>query len=182
LNSFNIAYPATRNEFVASPFTDAGRQREPGNIMLVEDEALVRMATAEVLHSAGYRTILASNAAEALEVCQGSDSQIDLLLTDVVMPGMNGRDLASHFKKIYPRTRVLLMTGYVEQLSPHQPAENENLALSKMCLAKPFSSRSLLNKVREVLEANPSELNPYVANHSDLNPNELNQNDAPAPA
>jgi CheY-like chemotaxis protein len=90
-------------------FADAAqRQRgEPETILLVEDEAFVRKATAEVLESAGYGLLVAGSAAEALEICRQGCRPVDLLLADVVMPGMSGRELALEFKISCPRARVL---------------------------------------------------------------------------
>jgi two-component system cell cycle sensor histidine kinase/response regulator CckA len=119
-------------------------------ILLVEDEAFVRKVTAEVLESAGYKLLIARNGAEALDACHKSPQPVDLLLADVVMPGMSGRELADEFEGLCPHARILLMSGYAGQLawcqlSPYGDAY----------LAKPFSVRGLLKKVREVLDANP---------------------------
>jgi two-component system cell cycle sensor histidine kinase/response regulator CckA len=126
----------------------------PETILLVEDEAFVRKATAEVLESAGYRLMTASSATEALEAYARCFRPVDLLLADVVMPGMNGHDLAAEFESLCPRVRVLLMSGHEEQL-----ARCEQSRYSKKCLAKPFSIDTLLKRVREVLDgdANPFE-------------------------
>jgi CheY-like chemotaxis protein len=122
----------------------------PETILLVEDESFVRKVTAEVLESAGYKLVIARSAAEALEAHRRLSTPIDLLLADVVMPGMSGCDLAAEFQSLRPRIRVLLMSGYTVQLawchlSPY----------AKTYLAKPFSERVLLRKVREVLDASP---------------------------
>lgn len=122
----------------------------PETILLVEDEGFVRKVTAAVLESAGYKLVIACSAAEALEAHRRLSTPIDLLLADVVMPGMSGCDLAAEFQSLRPRIRVLLMSGYTVQLawchlSPY----------AKTYLAKPFSVRVLLRKVREVLDANP---------------------------
>jgi CheY-like chemotaxis protein len=122
----------------------------PETILLVEDEGFVRKVTAEVLESAGYKLVIARSADEALEAHRRLSTPIDLLLADVVMPGMSGCDLAAEFQSLRPRIRVLLMSGYTVQLawchlSPY----------AKTYLAKPFSERVLLRKVREVLDANP---------------------------
>ena len=122
----------------------------PETILLVEDEGFVRKVTAAVLESAGYNLVIARSAAEALDAHHRLSAPIDLLLADVVMPGMSGCDLAAEFQGLRPRIRVLLMSGYTVQLawchlSPY----------AKTYLAKPFSVRVLLRKVREVLDANP---------------------------
>jgi len=119
-------------------------------ILLVEDEGFVRKVTAEVLESAGYRLVIARSGAEALAAYRRLSAPVDLLLADVVMPGMSGRDLADEFESLCPHARILLMSGYAGQLawchlSPH----------GKTYLAKPFTVRILLRKVREVLDRNP---------------------------
>jgi CheY-like chemotaxis protein len=116
-------------------------------ILLVEDEAFVRKATGEVLESAGYNILMAENASDALEVYCKCDEPIDLLISDVIMPGMNGQELAARFEALFPRVRILLMSGYSEQLISHKAAPGRN-----ECMAKPFSIPILLKKVREVLD------------------------------
>jgi CheY-like chemotaxis protein len=116
-------------------------------ILLVEDEAFVRKVTAQVLESAGYRLTITGSAAEALEAFRERCGSFDLLLADVVMPGMSGRELAAELESSYPRARVLLMSGYAEQL-----AWCEASAGRRKYLAKPFSLGTLLGRVREVLD------------------------------
>lgn len=116
-------------------------------ILLVEDEAFVRKVTAEVLESVGYRLVIASSAAEALEACRGCLPPLDLLFADVVMPGMSGRELAVEFAGFYPRAGVLLMSGYAEQLTGGELSH-----YGQQYLAKPFSISKLLSRVREVLD------------------------------
>jgi two-component system, cell cycle sensor histidine kinase and response regulator CckA len=119
----------------------------PETILLVEDEAFVRKVTAEVLESAGYRLVIAGSAIEALKACVGCFRPLDLVFADVVMPGMSGRELAVEIASFYPRARVLLMSGYAEQLTG-----GELSRYGEECLAKPFSIRTLLSRVREVLD------------------------------
>ncbi len=135
-------------------FAASNQWRGLETILLVEDEAFVRKATAEVLESAGYRLVTARSAAEALEAYRSSFGPVDLLLTDVILPGMSGRDLAAEFESLCPRARILLMSGQAEQLAGDvEPSPN-----ARKCLAKPFSIRVLLRKVREVLDTNPLDL------------------------
>lgn len=127
-----------------------GSDEIPGGaetILLVEDEAFVRTVTAEVLRSAGYRIVAAANATQALEAYRDEPMQVDLLLTDVVMPGMSGRELAAEFKAVCPLGRVLLMSGYADEI-----ALCDLSSQSKNYLGKPFSVGALLLRVREVLD------------------------------
>jgi two-component system, cell cycle sensor histidine kinase and response regulator CckA len=136
---------------------DAGQWCGPETILLVEDEAFVRKATAEALGAAGYRLLIAKSAAEALEACRNCFPPVDLLLTDVVMPGMSGPDLAAEFQSLYPRARTLLMSGHAGQFAGRELSGQGN-----QCLAKPFSIRALLRSVREVLDANPLDQRPQA--------------------
>lgn len=128
-------------------FAEPAQWSGPETILLVEDEAFVRTATAEVLESAGYRLVIARSAAEALAAYPRCSWPVDLLLCDIVMPGMNGRELATELENFHPHTRVLLMSGYAEQL-----AWCGSSAYGKQFLAKPFSIPMLLRRVREVLD------------------------------
>lgn len=117
-----------------------------GAILLVEDVPLVRKAAAEALQTAGYEVIVASNAAEALKLCSARAQEIALLLSDIVMPGMNGCELAKSFLHSYPQAQVLLMSGYAPELSPSLSANSY--------LSKPFSASTLVQAVREALQQN----------------------------
>jgi two-component system, cell cycle sensor histidine kinase and response regulator CckA len=132
---------------VGSAFAETGRRAGQTTILLVEDEAFVRWATAEVLESAGYRLVTAASAVEALDACRERSEPVDLLLADVVMPGMSGRDLAAEFESCCPSAQVLLMSGYPEQM-----ALCEVSATGRKYLAKPFSVGMLLQRLREILE------------------------------
>ena len=131
-------------------FVDAELRGGPETILLVEDEDFVRKVAAVVLESAGYELIIARSGAEALDVYGQLSEPVDLLLADVVMPGMSGRDLAAEFDSLCPRARVLLMSGHAGQL-----ARCQGSGYGTTYLAKPFSVRTLLKRVREVLDTNP---------------------------
>ena len=128
-------------------FTEVNLRIKLKTILLVEDEEFVRRLAEEVLHSAGYALVTAGNAAQALKACRKYSEPVDLLLADVVMPGMSGHQLAAEFKHYYPSGEVLLMSGYPEQLALC------SLSSSKQkYLAKPFSVDLLLQRVREILD------------------------------
>jgi len=130
--------------------TGIGPALGPETILLVEDEAFVRQAAAEALESAGYRLLIAGSAAEALEAYRKCVRPVDLLLADVVMPGTSGRELVAKFKGLSPGTRILLMSGYAEQMAACEPSPH-----ARKWLAKPFSIHTLLRAVREALNTNP---------------------------
>jgi CheY-like chemotaxis protein len=114
-------------------------------ILFVEDEGFVREVTSQVLRSAGYRVLTAKNAAEAIHVFDQCSSEVELLLTDVVLPGETGRVLAAKLRQRNPELNILLVTGYAEQMRL-QGCDREE------CLAKPFSSEVLLRRVRQQLD------------------------------
>jgi len=104
------------------------------------------------LRSLGYDVLEAASGDEALRQLDGRDGSIPLLVTDVIMPGMNGRELAAEFARRHPETKVLYMSGYsdnvVEQRGALEPGANY--------LAKPFSPSDLAAKVRQVLDSQDS--------------------------
>jgi two-component system cell cycle sensor histidine kinase/response regulator CckA len=114
-------------------------------VLLVEDEESVRTLAADVLRGAGYAVLEAPNPDRALSVCDAHPGLIDLLVTDVVMPQMNGPDLASKVLERWPRVRVLYISGYSE-------TERGVLAAAAF-LPKPFSPDDLRDKVRQVLDS-----------------------------
>ena len=133
-------------------FVEAEPRGGHETILLAEDEGFVCKVTAEVLQLAGYKLVIARNGTEAVAAFRQLSEPIDLLLADVVMPGMDGRDLAAKFETLCPHARVLLMSGYAGQLAWYHMSPH-----GRTCLAKPFSARTLLKKVREVLDTNPFE-------------------------
>ncbi len=117
-------------------------------ILLVEDEPMVGVLTRRLLEKQGYMVLGAGQGDEALDLCKAYEGPIHLLLTDMIMPGMNGRELAERVKSIRPAIRLLTMSGYthaaVDQLMLMGPGTP--------FLRKPFTMHGLLHKVREVLD------------------------------
>ncbi|MBZ0112715.1 MAG: response regulator [Thermoanaerobaculia bacterium] len=120
-------------------------------VLLVEDEAMVRAVALKLLRSAGYNVLEAAGGGEALRSCQAHDGVIDLLITDVVMPDMSGRDLARELSKLRPEMRVLFVSGYTYNGIGHRGVLDADV----MFLSKPFTRRSLLHKVRGILDQEP---------------------------
>jgi CheY-like chemotaxis protein len=118
-------------------------------ILLVEDEDIVRTLVREMLESAGYAVVDAGSPARALEVAAEHEGSLDLLVTDVVMPGMSGRDLAERLVASRPGLRVLYTSGYTQDVISHQGVLDSDTAF----LEKPFSSAALRRAVRDVLDA-----------------------------
>jgi PAS domain S-box-containing protein len=130
------------------------RKVEPGTetILLVEDEANLRYLARQYLEKQGYHVIEAADGAVAMQIAVAHDKVIHLLLTDVIMPGMNGRELAQRICEIRPNVKVLYMSGYTENVIGHDGMLEAGVRL----LQKPFNLRDLKSKVREVLDATPT--------------------------
>jgi PAS domain S-box-containing protein len=120
-------------------------------ILLVEDENNLRRLARQYLETQGYKILEAEDGAAALQIVDGHKGVIDLLLTDVIMPGMNGRELAVHITKLLPEVRVLYMSGYTENAVGHDGTLDVGINL----LQKPFSLPALKDRVREVLDSEP---------------------------
>ena len=116
-------------------------------ILLVDDEDGVRLVASRVLKSKGFVVTECANAEQALDVLE-HNADFDLLLTDMIMPGMDGETLIKTVRKTHPNIKSLLMSGYSEDMARHGSSENKDLNF----LAKPFELAQLLDKVKSVLE------------------------------
>jgi two-component system, cell cycle sensor histidine kinase and response regulator CckA len=114
-------------------------------IFLVEDHSELRHLTHEFLQGLGYEVLVAGLPGEAIQIAQQFTGRIDLLLTDVVMPGMNGRALAQQLRPLYPGMQLLYVSGF-----PEQTLEQDVLDTNDAFLAKPFLLRELAVKIREI--------------------------------
>jgi signal transduction histidine kinase/ActR/RegA family two-component response regulator len=135
----------------APPSEPAGAEPAPlpgvETILLVEDEDGLRSLVAEMLEDLGYRVIAAGSAPEALHMAAEWTGSLDLVLTDIVMPGMSGRELAEALQAHHPRLPVLFMSGYTDDAMVRHGVE----ATSALLLQKPFSVATLSSRVREAL-------------------------------
>lgn len=116
-------------------------------ILLVEDEPSVRTVARTILKNYGYKILEASSGNEALRICEQHPGPIHLLLTDVLMPEMNGQELSSRISSRYPEVRVLFMSGYTDDAISRHGILEEGTAF----LTKPFTAESLARKIHEVL-------------------------------
>jgi PAS domain S-box-containing protein len=119
-------------------------------ILLVEDAAIVRSLVVEVLEERGYNVLEAEEGQQALDLCRAFDGPIHLLLTDVIMPGMSGRELRTRLAEVCPDTKVLFMSGYTDDAIVRHGIHESDMPF----LQKPFSPDALAQKVRELLDEN----------------------------
>jgi two-component system cell cycle sensor histidine kinase/response regulator CckA len=117
-------------------------------ILLVEDDEMVRKLVNEVLDNEGYRLLEAANGVAALSICAQYEEPIHLLLTDVVMPEMSGRELANRLAAVRPELKVLYMSGYTDDVIVHHGVLDEGTEF----IQKPFTPDVLARKIREVLD------------------------------
>jgi CheY-like chemotaxis protein len=152
--SFKIYLPrfsATGEALATQPALAAeADQPSPGHetILLVEDEENLRRLARQYLENQGYNVIDAPDGSTAIQISQAHKGPIHLLLTDVIMPGMNGRELANKVSPTRPEMRVLYMSGYTENHIGHNGTLDEGITL----LQKPFTLPALKAKVREMLD------------------------------
>jgi CheY-like chemotaxis protein len=117
-------------------------------ILLVEDEPMILDLAVDMLKTLGYTVLSAATPGEAIRLAQEHSGQIHLLLTDVVMPEMNGRDLARNLLSLYPDLKRLFMSGYTANVIAHHGVLDAGVHF----LQKPFSIGELATKLREALQ------------------------------
>jgi PAS domain S-box-containing protein len=117
-------------------------------VLVVEDEQSILDVTVTLIQMQGYRVLAARTPEEAISIAEGSPDEIHLLITDVVMPGMNGRDLFDNLQRIHPDMRCIFMSGYTADIVANKGVLEENLNF----IAKPFPIPDLMTKMREVLD------------------------------
>ena len=121
----------------------------PKSVLLAEDDPDVRAFAALVIHALGYEVVEANNGQEALAILkQRHERPVDLLMTDLMMPAMSGKDLADRLWRRFPMQRVLFFSGYPERMARQRWQLDPDVAF----LQKPFSSHALAAKLREMLE------------------------------
>jgi PAS domain S-box-containing protein len=148
--TFKVYFPAVDADSEAAPVSVGTSAVSGGHetILLVEDNEQVRIVARTILRQRGYMVLDASNGGEALLICEQHGADIDLLLTDVVMPRMSGRQLADRLRTVRPHMKVLFMSGYTDDAILHHGV----LQSGAHYLQKPLTPTTLLRRVREVLE------------------------------
>jgi CheY-like chemotaxis protein len=149
--TFTIYLP--RHEGKAGQAAGTGDSAEPlmrghETILLVEDEPAIIKLTTRMLETQGYTVVAASTPGEAISLAKERSGAIHLIITDMVMPDMNGRDLAQTLLSLYPHIKCLFMSGYTADMIEHAIVLDEGVHF----IQKPFALQSLTAKIREVLD------------------------------
>jgi len=139
-----FAGPDPRTEVTAQPPAPNGRE----TVLVVEDEAMLRRLVCTVLQAGGYEVFSAADGEEALQLCRERGAGIDLLLTDIVMPGRSGPEVAALLSTCCPRIRVLYMSGYTDDAMVRLDVHTSEVHF----IQKPFSPAELAHQVREILD------------------------------
>jgi len=147
--TFKLYFPvvAVAAESPVKPSETAFRPAEGQTVLVVEDEAVIRSNLCECLQQLGYHVLEAESAERALQRCEESRGKVDLVLTDLVMPGMDGHHLAHRLAQSHPTVKVLFMSGYTEDTA----ARRDILVSGSAFLQKPFSVGDLSNAVQQAL-------------------------------
>jgi CheY-like chemotaxis protein len=125
-------------------------------VLVVEDAEALRKLSVTLLEEHGYQVLSAANGSEALELAQKDTQRIDLLLTDVIMPGLGGHQLAQRLEAVRPGLKVLYMSGYTDSSIGQHGVLEEGITL----LSKPFTEEELVRKIREVLDSGKRSASP----------------------
>jgi PAS domain S-box-containing protein len=164
--TFKIYFPRIDEPVQAVAAMDQGKPellRRSETILLVEDAESLRDLTRVLLEDNGYTVFVAENGAEAIELAERKGQPIHLLLTDVVMPGMSGREVASYLTAKRPDMRVIYMSGYTNDVIAHHGVLDSGISF----IEKPFSQETLMRKLREVLDR-PEKVPGLITVSSDL--------------
>lgn len=149
-STFKVYFPRLEGEEERQHFVHRYTATVGGSetILLAEDDGALRKMTAALLGSVGYRVLEAKDAASALDLAMSQDAKIDLLLTDIIMPGMSGMELSTRMTRSLPEIKVLYMSGYTGE----RASNREQLQDPKCWLEKPFTRNILFSKVRNLLD------------------------------
>ncbi len=148
--TFKIYLPKHKQDKGQQKANHSAEKLKPGNetILIVEDEEAILNLAVRMLKSLGYHVLSASRPSDAMRIAKEYSGHIDLLLTDVIMPEMNGRDLASRLLTVYPEIKLIFMSGYTANIITYEG----KLETDMHFIQKPFSIRQISAKLREILE------------------------------
>ena len=148
-------YPLPHLSIVAPLFSEEDVENPVGAIVLIsdatqflyDDASILKLGT-RILESLGYAVLSSDSPSEAVRLAQEHTGKIDILITDVVMPEMNGRELSEQLQSLYPNLKILFMSGYTANVIAHRGVLEDGVCF----ISKPFSKRDMAVKVREVLD------------------------------
>jgi len=146
--AFSIWFPRVLDVTVEEQPKPGGRRLGLETVLVVEDDDKVREVAVRALESGGYRVLAASGGEEALHLARGEDGPVHLVLADVVMPGLGGREVARRLVELKPDARVLYVSGYTHDAIGKEGVQDEGIEF----LPKPFTASTLLDRVRALLD------------------------------
>ncbi|MBD3278304.1 MAG: response regulator, partial [Candidatus Aegiribacteria sp.] len=147
--TFRILLPFSHSEPVDGSETRSLKKDSSGElIMVVEDSPQVRDVTEKALAAAGYKAVCADSGEEALELLETLDEKPDLMLTDVIMPGMSATELRLKVRRIIPELKVIYMSGYSDDIANEKDENGRSIPF----IQKPFTSNELIRTIEEVLK------------------------------
>jgi signal transduction histidine kinase/TusA-related sulfurtransferase len=147
--TFKVCLPKVEKDVVLVEKATIDTMEGSETVLVVEDDDSVRKMTRKILQRFGYEVLDARDGEEALKVIKEYEGPIQLMLTDVVMPGMSGRDLSDSMQALRPEVKVIYMSGYTDDAIGHHGVIDPGVNF----IEKPFTPESIARKVREVLEA-----------------------------
>ena len=149
--TFKIYFPRVEGKQTLKSSQDKSESAFRGSetILVVEDEIGVRALACRILRERGYNVIEAADGKEALRLAREHDGEIHLVITDVIMPGMSGRELVAQLKAVRPQIEALYVSGYTDNVIVHHGILDSGIAF----LQKPFTVEGLARKVREVIDS-----------------------------
>jgi CheY-like chemotaxis protein len=147
-STFTVYLPRTEAEETAGSAMPEGLEDGTETVLVVEDEHAVRELTRRFLELRGYRVLEAGNGPEALRISRGHNGTIHIMVTDVVMPKMSGREVALQLASERPQMKVLYMSGHTEESIVDHGVLRQGVEF----LQKPFSQKELVRRVRNILD------------------------------
>jgi len=151
-STFTIYLPATGKEVQRDTGADGKILRGPETVLLVDDENMIIEVGAEILEALGYDVFTARSGSEAVDIFEANKDRIDIVVLDMIMPGLGGGDAYDQLREIKPDVKVLLSTGYSLKGEASE-------ILKRGCngfIQKPFNIKKLSHKLREILDSSPS--------------------------